>query len=464
MASERAAEAVKDFVPGVMGGEEDSLLSSDEATGRSTASSSRRQRAALLAVLLGCVGAAAAITRFGSLRSGSPLQFRGAEFLEEKAAFAGQCGAMDQNMDYELSVADQEIFGTNMDHVPSAEMCCAMCQGVPQCKSWTWIKDALPDGCHGQCWLKGGLPINKVPQLGLVSGLAPPRPELDEAALMAKAPVPATTATGAVAPAAGGATVPTVHDEVFCFSLMVPFGCGATCPPATATPSGQEYELVQLQWSLQTSIFACDSYAVYSNRTVQIADGLTTTAVDVDLTVKFGGDSYTALNSWIFIAVWKQVLDEGRHLTSNWIAKVDPDAVFFPDRLRPILAAHAGAGYINNCKFGLHGPIEVLSSKAMMTLQQDYDASWDKKAPAQCVKELHFGQWGEDFFLSQCLWKVHGVERDLAPELMCEAHCACDDWYWCQTAGAPVTYHPFKRPDMYRQCLANSLAVQPMAK
>jgi len=312
----------------------------------------------------------------------------------------------------------------SLDHIPSAEMCCAMCQGVEKCQSFTWVQDAGLDGCPSQCWLKGGKPSATPSKPGLVSGLPPPRAKL---------------------PASYSPKQSSAGGSIFCFSLMV--------------PKTYEQELLQFQHEEKTSIFGCDDWAVYSNITVHVAPGVTTRVVDTDLTVKFGGDSYSALNSWIFIAVWKRVIDDEQHKKHDWLVKVDPDAVFLPERLRPIVAAHADVGYINNCKYGLHGPIEVLSAKALHVLEADYKASFDGKAPKECVKKLHFGQWGEDFFLSRCLWQVHQVTRETESSLMCEAHCDCEDWYWCGS-GDRVTYHPFKRTDMYKQCMANTLAAE----
>uniref|UniRef100_A0A7S2J6M9 Hexosyltransferase n=1 Tax=Zooxanthella nutricula TaxID=1333877 RepID=A0A7S2J6M9_9DINO len=301
-----------------------------------------------------------------------------------------------------------------------------MCQGVPQCNYFTWVADAGLEGCKSQCWLKGGNMSYKQAKRGLVSGVSPPRP-----------PLPARLATRTSAPPSGN------ERSLFCFSLMVP----------------HSYEKGLLSWQQErsTSIFGCDAWAVYSNVSIVVAPGVVTHVVQTDLSVKFGGDSYTALNSWIFIAVWKKVIDERWHKSHKWLVKVDPDAVFFPERLRPVVRAHEGVGYINNCKYGLHGPIEVLSAQALSTLEADYNASFDGKAPKECVERLHFGQWGEDFFLSRCLWKIHQVSRVTVPGLMCEAHCDCPDWYWCNDAER-VTFHPFKRVDMYSQCMANSMA------
>jgi len=405
-----------------------------------SASTARRVAVVLMfvpvvAALSAAVGAAGAAVAGHRQRSGSSTHVeRDAaaatiELLQASATFRGRCGVPENNTDFVLSPEDQQKFGMSFDHIPSPEMCCAMCHGVPECQAWTWVKDAGLDGCPSQCWLKGGPPMRRVKKSGIVSGLPPPRPPLVQGKL--PAPKKVTGKTG----------------SVFCWSLMLPFG--------------YEVELIKYQYKMGASIFGCDESAVYSNKTVSIAPALKSTFVPVDLTVKFGGDSYTALNSWIFIAIWKKVIDEGRHLAHDWIAKVDPDAVFFPQRLRPILARYAGTGYINNCKYGFHGPIEVLASKTLSVLQADYNASWDGKAPAKCVKELHFGQWGEDFFLSQCMWKVHGITRKTEANLMCEAHCDCPHFYWCQDSPERVTYHPFKRVDLYAQCMANALDGDP---
>ena len=76
----------------------------------------------------------------------------------------------------------------------------------------------------------------------------------------------------------------------------------------------------------------------------------------------------TALNTEIFFKVWDRVFQDKRYLFHEYVVKVDPDTVFLVDRLRVALAFHhdeEGGVYFNNCKFGLHGPIEVFSQKAV---------------------------------------------------------------------------------------------------
>jgi len=122
-----------------------------------------------------------------------------------------------------------------------------------------------------------------------------------------------------------------------------------------------------------------------------------------------------------------------------------------------VLSDHPEAGYISNCGYGMHGPVEVLSRAAMLVLSDDYADSEDQRSPSRCVDELHFGLWGEDMFLDNCLSQVHNVSRVVDARLLCEGACDCPDWFWCNSGDDRVSYHPFKREDMYRQCVANAL-------
>jgi len=229
--------------------------------------------------------------------------------------------------------------------------------------------------------------------------------------------------------------------SLFCFML--------------SQPSGYEPTLIAEQLHLGTSIFACERYAVYSNALFEVAPGVNTHVVDSTLKCEF---HEIAWNTWIFIAVWQKVISDQLYRSSDWTVKVDPDATFFPQRLRVVMNDHPNAGYMSNCKYGLHGPIEVLSRRAVDALAADYAASADGKRPEKCVKgNPELGKWGEDMFLDSCLHKILGIQSEPDGRLMCEAHCDCPDWYWCQNGTMRVTYHPFKRVDMYRQCIANAM-------
>jgi len=136
-----------------------------------------------------------------------------------------------------------------------------------------------------------------------------------------------------------------------------------------------------------------------------------------------------------------------------------PTPCFFPQRLRRILLEHSSADYINNCKYGLHGPIEVLHRRSLEALELDYNESEDGLRPRRCYDELLpvMEEYGEDYWLDRCLSDTLALTSEIDGRLLCEANCDCDEWYWCKNETEHVSYHPFKREDMYRQCMANAV-------
>lgn len=229
---------------------------------------------------------------------------------------------------------------------------------------------------------------------------------------------------------------------LFCFSLMV--------------PHSYEQKLLAMQFEAALSIFACDAYAVYSNATIWVSRNLTTSVVDSNLTCSKGGEFGTVLNLHIFLTIWTQVVKEGVYLEHDWTVKVDPDAVFFPGRLKSILRSYKEGGngvYLNNCKFGLHGPVEVLSRRAVQTWSKGWpwcQAHFRERCNGDCF-------WGEDMFMDQCLSKILGVTRDSDFRLLVEDHCdAPSDWDSC-TDDTKSAFHPFKTLSGYQSCMHNAV-------
>jgi len=409
------------------------LLGDDEADeerrgghGRGGAGAGRRR---LPAVLLGSVLAASAAATL-SMQARSRRQRAAADALralqvKAVADFPSLCGKMEEDVEY--VVEDDTAWGTHFDHIHTAEMCCAMCQGEPKCESFTWVADAGLDGCPSQCWLKGAIGAG-TPKPGLVSGVPPRRLALPD--------VPS------------GLGAKSDGTSLYCVALMV--------------PGSYEEGMVLWQHKNKVSLFACNAGEIFSNESVELAPGLKTSKINSDLKCEYGGDSGTALNAWIFIEFWRKVLENKVYSEHDWTVKVDVDAVFFPDRLLTVLKDNSGAAWISNCKYGLHGPIEVLSLRAMAALAADYALSEAGDEPARCLEAMPEAvegpaQWGEDMFLDKCLSEVLGVDSVIDTRLMCEAHCDCPNWYWCGNGTDRVIFHPFKMPDMLRQCLANTL-------
>jgi hypothetical protein len=231
--------------------------------------------------------------------------------------------------------------------------------------------------------------------------------------------------------------------SLLCFALMV--------------PGTYEEQLLSMQYMERASLFGCDEYAVYSNKKVAISDNLTTGIVDSDLKCGKGGEFGTVLNLEIFIAVWNKVIADSRFQYHEWTVKVDPDAVFMPHRLREILKDHpdvAGTGvYLNNCKFGLHGPLEVFSRNAVRAWASGKDhcvAFFQQECDGDCL-------WGEDMFIDQCLQRVLNVHRENDYRLLLEDHCEPPPrWKDCSCSSC-AAFHPFKDAQSYFQCYHKSV-------
>mmetsp|Transcript_119595 Transcript_119595/g.238229 ORF Transcript_119595/g.238229 Transcript_119595/m.238229 type:complete len:531 (-) Transcript_119595:32-1624(-) len=301
-------------------------------------------------------------------------------------------------------------------HISSAEKCCQTCALKLDCVAWTMVK------VNRLCFLKGGHPRGAL-----------------------TAVFNADTTSGM--PTQVGRSIPTITrkagQSIFCFSLMLPWG--------------YEKGLLQMQYRTGASIFGCDEYAVYSNQKIQVAEGVITRIVDSNLKCKMGGEFKTCLNTPIFLKVWDRILKDNRPRLHDWSVKVDPDAVFFPARLRGVLQNHQETPqgiYLNNCRLGLHGPLEVFSRNAVNAWSYGRNA---------CVKHFRMVcsgdcQWGEDMFIDQCLWKVLKISRVLEPALLVEDHCEPPlGWQDCQDPGK-VAFHPFKDRDGYRECMNNAEA------
>lgn len=220
---------------------------------------------------------------------------------------------------------------------------------------------------------------------------------------------------------------------------------------ALVQPKGYERSLVSVMLDQGAGLFGCDEYAFYSNRRMQIVPGVWVGVVNSTLKCEIGGEFRTALNTGIFLAVWAKVVSDGRFLYHDWTVKVDPDCVFLPERLRSHLLNHLEdehGVYINNCKYGMHGPLEVFSRNAVK--------AWALGA-AGCVSyfmELCSGMcgWGEDMFVDQCLKRKLEVRRENDFTMLLEDHCdPPKHWDKCDNTSV-VAFHPFKTVKGWLDC------------
>jgi len=221
--------------------------------------------------------------------------------------------------------------------------------------------------------------------------------------------------------------------SLFCFLLM--------------QSDSYEVRLVQEQFDRGVGIFACDEYSAFSDMELPLGSktDLRAAAIPGPLRVRRDPRYNYALNTRVFLRVWSRVVADAKYRSSSWTVKVDPDTVFLPQRLRERLAegpAHGAKLSFINCRFGLHGPIEVLSRSAVATLGAGMD---------RCRLERAVGldTEGEDMFLSRCL-DLLGVLQVEDYGLLSEEACM-ERPFPCRSG--KVAFHPLKEANMFLQCL-----------
>jgi len=177
---------------------------------------------------------------------------------------------------------------------------------------------------------------------------------------------------------------------------------------------------------------------------------------------KAGTTTSSWLNTMIFQETWKLILAEDTWWNHAWTVKVDPDAVFFPHRLRvklyPFYPADITDGpalFVGNCdrswnneptSLKLFGSLEVFSRNAMGM----YKAFGDR-----CNEELDWEGWGEDFFMQNCL-KLLKVKMLDGVGFIGDNRCygaPCTDT-------TKVAFHAFKDTQAYFDCWGQSRAAE----
>jgi len=212
--------------------------------------------------------------------------------------------------------------------------------------------------------------------------------------------------------------------------------------------SGYEVDLSKELFKRGLNIFACDSWTMYSGGHVDLGtrDGVAakTRVIPGDITTKVGGIYMTLLNTEVFIKVWKAVFEDGKIWDSDWTMKADADTVFLPGRIRSRLVKSNPfeAIYYNNCKYGNHGPLEVISKAGMGAFSVGMD-----------ICEMRFRDefplYGEDVFVRHCLRSL-AVRQVDDFALLSEDHC---DENPSPCVSGKAAFHPFKNWTSYRQCL-----------
>lgn len=209
-----------------------------------------------------------------------------------------------------------------------------------------------------------------------------------------------------------------------------------------------EVSLVRTQLSKGLSIFGCDAYSVFSDERTWLTPGppirIDSTALGISLQAKAGTKEHI-LNTEIFLKAWEQVKADGLYIQHDWIVKVDPDAVFFPQRLRYHLVRMSSVSadaslYFLSCRLSLGlGALEVMSRVTLLIFYGGLE---------RCKQVLPWRSFGEDMFLRRCL-DFLGVVPRTDFSLVSDGYCG-DQPSPC--ISGRVAFHPFKDVETYLKC------------
>jgi len=223
----------------------------------------------------------------------------------------------------------------------------------------------------------------------------------------------------------------------------------------------QEVSTMKMQVKLHIGISSCERFAVLSGVRMYLGEGhkwKNGTAVKVYSwrnpakavpmgNLQAGDETNSFKNTEIFINAWNILLSskimEG---DIDWIIKADPDAVFFPERLRKHVKPFSWGKqtktpmYFKNCNYKgpkLYGALEVFNQAAMLKLN---------KHMAWCTG-LPWGGWGEDEFIDKCMIRLSAKalqDYKLVGDHRCmSAECEATD---------RASFHDYKSPELYQNC------------
>uniref|UniRef100_A0A7S2LTT4 Uncharacterized protein n=1 Tax=Zooxanthella nutricula TaxID=1333877 RepID=A0A7S2LTT4_9DINO len=225
--------------------------------------------------------------------------------------------------------------------------------------------------------------------------------------------------------------------------------------------TGYEVSLIQAQHRNRVGIFDCDEYAVYSNGgKIQIGH-LHTIEIPAPMTNKGnfnvpGTTTNSWLNTLIFMEAWVLITEDDVWWNHEWTVKTDPDAVFFPHRLRELLLiATPGPDerprYVANCDRTWNGEAKTLKLFGSLEIFSRSAVGAYKAFAKRCKTELQWRGWGEDYFIQSCM-RILGVEILNGTSFLSDKRChyaPCSDF-------TKVAYHDYKNIQSYFDCWGQS--------
>lgn len=209
---------------------------------------------------------------------------------------------------------------------------------------------------------------------------------------------------------------------------------------------GDEQKLVEAIFHHWLSIFQCEEYAVYSDYSVKVGsypDGNHCMSnATGDMTCKMA--SWGAKNAAVFSRIWEHVFKDARIYSTDYVVKVDPDTVFFPERLKRHLAfvPRGEPCFFRNWDghVAMLGPLEVISQPALKLFKKHYK---DK-----C--QIHMEDAGEDGWISMCMG-ISGIKQRTDLALLDNGMRGFGNDRPC-LGDTYAAYHPFKTEKLWLAC------------
>jgi len=225
--------------------------------------------------------------------------------------------------------------------------------------------------------------------------------------------------------------------------------------------TGSEKDLLISQLKAKFGIFACNDFAVISRSSYPIELGQhpwNKSAVvktwpnplppDVKGNPAAGDATASYKNARTFLVAWKSLMKSNLLWRHDWIVKCDPDAVFYPARLRekvkPRTLPPKGPGpfFYYNCGIDggrIYGALEVYSLLALKEM--------DKRG-FEC-EDMPLDKWGEDLYMEQCMAHLNGVKNGLRDyTLVGDERCTAAP---CTDTGR-AAFHPMPQLGLYWDC------------
>lgn len=234
--------------------------------------------------------------------------------------------------------------------------------------------------------------------------------------------------------------------RIFCFSMAMPF-------------SG-EPDLLAKQYELGSGLFSCDGYKIFSNASFPVkrfSAAPEVVALNSTLQSVKGGKWNTWLNWPSFFKAWHNIVEEGTYKQYDWIVKLDPDAVFFPERFRQLSTTMCQQDpceplWVANCGPELVGSIEVFSKAAIEKYAANFQSckgvvDQEDQHIQHCMEKLGVASVAKSTLIAD--WACGSVKKwgftnllKLLPMPLAMSFCDADR----------VAYHPLKTPGKWFWC------------